>query len=70
MKGFLFVESECPEADFWLTRQGSVSLKYHKDLIGCVVVDPKNRAELLIRMILESNPKDFVWSAEYLNNIG
>lgn len=70
MKGFLFVDGNCPNASFWITKQGSISMKYHKNLIGCVVLDPKNRSDLLIKMILESNPKDIIWSTEYLNNLG
>ncbi|MFB1079528.1 hypothetical protein ACPV34_19165 [Photobacterium damselae] len=70
MKGFLFVEDNCPNASFWITKQGSISMKYHQNLIGCIVLDPKNSPDLLIRMILESNPKDFIWSAEYLNKLG
>lgn len=70
MKGFLFVDSNCPEADFWITKQGSISMKYHKDLIGCIVLDPKNNPNLLIKMILNTDPKKFIWTADYLNKIG
>ncbi len=70
MKGFLFVDDNCPQAAFWITKQGSISRKYHPDLIGCVVTDPKNNPALLIRTILESDPKRIKWDADYLNNLG
>ncbi len=70
MKGFLFVEGNCPQAAFWITKQGSISRKYHSSFIGCVVTDPKNNPELLIKSILATNPRGIKWNADYLNNLG
>ncbi len=70
MKGYLFVQNNCPEADFWITENGSVSLKYHPKLIGCISLDKKNRVDVLINMILIADRTKTVWTAEHLNSIG
>lgn len=70
MKGFLFVENNCPDAVFWLTKNGSVSRKYHPELIGCICTDLDCDPELLIRMILLTRPKAGGFTADCLNSIG
>ena len=70
MKGFLFVDGDCPNAAFWLTENGSVSRKYHPELIGCVVLDSDCDPELLIRMILTTKPSAGKFTADWLNSIG
>ncbi|MGF1806209.1 hypothetical protein L4C31_13255 [Aliivibrio sifiae] len=70
MKGFLFVESNCTNAKFWLTENGSISRKYHPQLIGCVALDPECDVELLIRMILMTKPEAGRFTVEWLNSLG
>lgn len=74
MKGFLFlflfVDGDCTDAAFWLTKNGTISRKYHPELIGCVVLDANCDPELLIHMILMTRPKAGQFTAEWLNSLG